>query len=160
MSSGKWPHLSTPKIRISVQSIKQSLIQATIAVAMTTNIVMYTLYNTTQQEFPKKSSLKLIDIWLLHGLLVPMIVFIILATSKLISSSEKDSTSANRVESKKTKGRITPVETVFKPPDVREKAQAKEQKSKTFIRFCRVAVPSASLTFMTIFIFVWMDYFH
>ena len=55
-------------------------------VALTSNLVMYTLYSSIQAELPKDSSLKLVDVWLLHGLLMPMVVFVILAMNELINS--------------------------------------------------------------------------
>ena len=45
---------------------------------------MYSLYNSIQEKLPEDSSLKLIDVWLLHGLLMPMIVFVTLAANELI----------------------------------------------------------------------------
>ena len=38
--------------------------EATIMVALTSNLVMYTLYSGIQSELPKDATLKLIDIWL------------------------------------------------------------------------------------------------
>ena len=49
--------------------------EATIMVALTSNLVMYTLYNTIQEQLPPDSNLKLIDAWVLHGLTMPMVVF-------------------------------------------------------------------------------------
>ena len=53
-------------------------------VALTSNLVMYTLYHSIQDKLPEDSSIKLIDIWLLHGLLMPMVVFVTLAANELI----------------------------------------------------------------------------
>ena len=37
---------------------------------------------------PADSSLKLIDLWLLHGILMPMVVFTILAINEIIESKQ------------------------------------------------------------------------
>ena len=71
--------------------------KATITVALTSNLVMYTLYNGIQEKLPEVSSLKLIDIWLLHGLLMPMVVFVILATNELIIESKTLKTKGTKV---------------------------------------------------------------
>ena len=67
--------------------IDETHFEAMIMVSLTSNLVMYTLYSSIQQELPKDSSLKLIDIWLLHGLLMPMVVFILLATKELTNTT-------------------------------------------------------------------------
>ena len=67
--------------------IDEKHFKATISVALTTNLVMYTMYRTIQEKLPENSALKLIDIWLLHGLLMPMVVFILLATKELTNTT-------------------------------------------------------------------------
>ena len=67
--------------------IDEKHFKATISVALTTNLVMYTMYRTIQEKLPENSALKLIDIWLLHGLLMPMVVFIFLATKELTNTT-------------------------------------------------------------------------
>ena len=54
-------------------------------VALTSTLVMYTLYGSVSSTLPVNGSIKLIDIWLTHGLLNPFIVFVILVVSKLLS---------------------------------------------------------------------------
>ena len=66
--------------------IDEEHFQAMIMVALTSNLVMYTLYSGIQEKLPDNSSLKLIDIWLLHGLLMPMVVFITLAANELMKT--------------------------------------------------------------------------
>ena len=43
----------------------------------------YTLYGSIASALPIDSKIKLIDIWLLHGLLMPFLVFLVLIFSKL-----------------------------------------------------------------------------
>ena len=137
--------------------IDESHFKASITVAMTANVVMYTLYNAIQEEFPKHSHLKLIDIWLLHGLLIPLIVFIILAANELINVNNPNSanqTNSGVVPMKNSdRSKITDVEPVIKSG---LKEDADKKKSRTFIQICRWIVPTISLTFMTVFIIIWM----
>ena len=58
--------------------------QAVIMVALTSNLVMYTLYSAIQEKLPEDSSIKLIDIWQLHGLLMPMVVFVLLVIKEIL----------------------------------------------------------------------------
>ena len=58
--------------------IHESHFEATIMVALTTMLVMYTLYQSVSTTLPQTSYLKMIDIWLLMGLILPFIVILIL----------------------------------------------------------------------------------
>ena len=108
-------------------------------VALTSNLVMFTLYNTIQHEMPVDSSIKLIDTWILHGLLMPMIVFLILAINELLNSKAREyekqaaESSLNWVS-----GDIQIDVPIF-------------EKSKSFLRFCRILVPVSSVVFVIIF---------
>ena len=55
--------------------IDESHFEATTMVALTAMLVMYTMYQSTAQSLPQTSYLKMIDIWLLPGLLIPFLVF-------------------------------------------------------------------------------------
>ena len=88
-----WLSIFTPSICLIVAAeltlfIDEAHFKAAITVSLTANLVMYTLYRGVQEKLPDDSSLKLIDIWLLHGLLMPMIVFIILTTNHLLESNK------------------------------------------------------------------------
>ena len=72
--------------------INEKYFDALIVVALTSNLVTYNLYSSVHELLPQVSSLKLIDIWLLHGLLMPMVVFITLVANEMINS--KDSTNS------------------------------------------------------------------
>ena len=77
--------------------IDETHFKATISVALTSNLVMYTLYRGIQEKMPEDSQLHLIDIWLLHGLLMPMLVFTILATKELINSNRLNQVSTSKL---------------------------------------------------------------
>ena len=87
LSGPFWISLFIPSICLVLAAemtlfIDEKHFKATIAVALTATLTMYTLYNSFQEKLPDDSTLKLIDIWLLHGLLMPMLVFTILATKE------------------------------------------------------------------------------
>ena len=50
---------------------------ATIMVHLTTMLVMFTLYQSVSDSMPKTAYLKFIDIWLLYGIIVPFVTFIV-----------------------------------------------------------------------------------
>ena len=58
--------------------IDVSHFEATIMVALTSMLVMYTLYQSISATLPKTAYLKMIDYWLLGGLIIPFIVFNVL----------------------------------------------------------------------------------
>ena len=55
--------------------IDQSHFEATIMVALTAMLVMYTLFQSISASMPSTAYLKLLDIWLIFGLVMPFIVF-------------------------------------------------------------------------------------
>ena len=54
--------------------IDSSHFEATIMVALTTMLVMYTLHQSITEHLPMTAYLKMIDIWLFGGLIVPFII--------------------------------------------------------------------------------------
>ena len=47
-------------------------------------LVMYTLHQSILSQLPKTSYMKMIDIWLLYGLTIPFLVFILEVTSQML----------------------------------------------------------------------------
>ena len=64
--------------------------KTTIAVSLTSYMAMFILYNGIQAKLPEDSGFKLIDIWLMHGIIMPVVVFVILATNEVMRISAKD----------------------------------------------------------------------
>ena len=62
--------------------------EVTVMVHLTTMLVMYTLYQGLQDIMPKTAYLKFIDIFLLYGLIVPFITFMVEVASKLLGGKE------------------------------------------------------------------------
>ena len=58
--------------------------EATIMVSLTAMLVMYTLHQSILSQLPKTSYMKMIDIWLLYGLTIPFLVFILEVTSQML----------------------------------------------------------------------------
>ena len=52
--------------------------KTTSGVAVTTMLVMYTLYQAVSHKLPPTSYIKMIDIWLIFGLVLPFCVFFLL----------------------------------------------------------------------------------
>lgn len=70
--------------------IDESHFDATIMVALTSMLVMYTLYQSLTGSLPQTSYLKMIDIWLLFGLLMPFVVFLIEVVLELTRTTAKE----------------------------------------------------------------------
>ena len=62
---------------------------------LTTMLVMYTLYQGLQNIMPKTAYLKFIDIFLLYGLIVPFITFMVEVASKLLGGKENNAEKEN-----------------------------------------------------------------
>ena len=52
--------------------------KTTSGVAVTTMLVMYTLYQAVSHKLPPTSYIKMIDVWLIFGLILPFCVFFLL----------------------------------------------------------------------------------
>ena len=57
--------------------INEEHFEATIMVSLTAMLVMYTLHQSILAQLPKTSYMTMIDIWLLCGLTIPFLVFIL-----------------------------------------------------------------------------------
>ena len=123
--------------------IDETHFKATISVALTSNLVMYTLYRTIQEKLPEKSTLKLIDIWLLHGLLMPMVVFMILATKEL---------------NKQAITIATPQPKIIKIADsavsASQQINTEANGVRKYLFYCQTVVPAFSVIFIATFFFV------
>ena len=71
---------------IATLFINKSHFEVNIQVALTTALVMYTLYGSVLDKLPDTGTIRMVDVWLMHGLLVPFVVFLALVSSKLLHS--------------------------------------------------------------------------
>ena len=58
--------------------------ETTIMVSLTAMLVMYTLHQSILATLPKTSYMKMIDIWLLYGITIPFLVFMLEVTSQML----------------------------------------------------------------------------
>ena len=144
LSGPFWFSLFIPSICLIIAAevalfIDDGHFEAMIMVSLTSNLVMYTLYSSIQADLPKDSSLKLIDIWLLHGLLMPMVVFLTLATNELVNS--KMTTSSKSVK----------VDII---PGHEDNDKPSKDARKACIGLCKVMIPTISVLFILTFFFI------
>ena len=147
LSGPFWMSLFVPSVCLILAAeislfIDESHFEAMIMVALTSNLVMYTLYNAVLEKMPEDSSLKLIDIWLLHGLLMPMIVFIVLAANELLMSKTK--TGRNIMSGTKVAN-----STVLTPAS--KEMSSSLTRMQTCMTICKALIPITSVLFMTTF---------
>ena len=64
-------------IAIITLYIDDSHFEATIMVSLTSMLVMYTLYQSIAVTLPQTAYLKMVDIWLLFGLMMPFVIFLL-----------------------------------------------------------------------------------
>ena len=70
--------------------IDESHFEATIMVALTAMLVLYTLFQSISENMPPTAYLKLLDIWLIFGLILPFIIFIIEVSWELMKQMDCD----------------------------------------------------------------------
>ena len=64
--------------------------EVTIMIALTSMLVLYTLYQSISAYLPQTSYMKMIDIWLFGGLIFPFIIITILVIMDSLISREKN----------------------------------------------------------------------
>ena len=64
--------------------------EATIMVALTSMLVMYTLYQSISETLPHTAYMKMIDIWLFCGLIFPFIIICVLTILDYMIIKEND----------------------------------------------------------------------
>lgn len=113
-------------------------------VALTSTLVMYTLYGSVSSTLPVNGSIKAIDIWLIHGLLNPFIVFVVLVTSKLLSQH-----SSSRIAH--LDHHVTSVSSIDALDWKRREKKATNDLGERFQNWCKVVMPLTTLTFFALF---------
>ena len=66
--------------------------QATIALSLTTMLVMQTLQENISDDLPKTATIKLVDVWLIAGSTVPFLVFLVLVVVEMLPSEQLTNT--------------------------------------------------------------------
>ena len=83
--------------------IDKSHFEATIMVALTAMLVMYTLFQGIAASMPSTSYMKLLDYWLFFGLVMPFGVFIVLVIWELIDQGSDKKTVVTTYGVRKTR---------------------------------------------------------
>ena len=121
---------------------------ATIMVHLTTMLVMFTLYQSVSDSMPKTANLKLIDIWLLYGIIVPFVTFVV--ETILILLAANDDQHDNDVKPNPLQTRIdvapTPENT---NTDERRRAFLVRKRTKLVLKYAaQIIVPFANSVFI------------
>ena len=156
LNSSFWLSVFIPSICLILAAeitlfINETHFRTTVMVSLTANLVMYTLYSAIQRKLPEDSNtLKLIDVWLVHGLIMPMVVFIVLVTNELINSeaTAKGTQFINKVSDLKSGMENHQREAwgSHKSDD-----DLKKKKNRPFIQTCQMVIPSTSVIFILAF---------
>ena len=138
-----WFHISTtyaPIVCLFIMVlgtlfIDRSHFEATIMVALTGMLVMQTLFQSISTSMPATAYLKLLDYWLIFGLIMPFLVFVVLVVWELKE---------------------------FKLPDVATTGRMYRPRKEKFVvpmNCCKYFLPLLTLVFVTIYtIFVFVVY--
>ena len=110
--------------------------EATIMVALTSMLVMHTLYQGTSQYLPHTSYMKMIDVWLFGGLILPFLSITILIMMDYLVNNE-----ANQVIDMKKEKKI-------------------RFNSKLFIKSMQISLPIFSGTFCIIYWIIGLLHYH
>ena len=63
--------------------------EANVALALTTMLVMQTLHENISNGLPKTAYIKLVDWWLIYGIVVPFLVFLVLVVIEMLPNENK-----------------------------------------------------------------------
>ncbi len=132
--------------------VDESHFEATIMVALTAMLVMQTLYQSVSGTLPSTAYLKMIDLWLLAGMLLPFVVFMVLL---LVDAVPDDLGQSNAVQPM-TVTRIhvdssVPRSALYTPPTPLKKDQ--NSVKKRILYAARIVVPSLTLVFFGLFFY-------
>ncbi len=111
-----------------------------IMIALTTMLVMYTLYQSVSASLPQTSYLKLIDLWLVFGLLIPFVVFVASVMLRLLNKP-------NIIDNDP---RLT-VKSMSKVKDELEEEIRCKNKKQRCRRAVQIVIPGCTITFMVMY---------
>ena len=137
--------------------------EATIMVHLTTMLVMYTLYQGVSAGMPKTADLKFIDIWLLFGLIVPFVTFIVETSLKLLSVDDDDelfNTTVGSFSPIQSQMRITPISRNKETLDDPRKSVSFRKKTKsTLYLAAQILIPLVTVIFTGFYSFLALTYY-
>ena len=150
LSSPFWMSLFIPSICLILAAevtlfLDKSHFEAMIMVSLTSNLVMFTLYSSIQEKLPENSSFKLIDVWLMHGLLMPMVVFLVLVADELLNP---------RYSTPKIKKKSKVANSFVQAPKKGEVEMVCERKKNICMGVFKTLIPIMSIIFITTFLVI------
>ena len=153
LSGPFWMSLFIPSICLVFAAeiilfIDETHFEAMIMVALTSNLVMYTLYSSILEKMPEDSTLKLIDVWLLHGLLMPMLVFVVLVTNELLNNKAKN------VKTLRTGSKANSTVTVASKIRSCTEKDSITNNGRNSMKICKLLIPAVSVLFIIIFFLI------
>ena len=104
-------------------------------------LVMYTLYQSIAASLPQTAYLKMIDIWLLFGLMAPFVVFLFEVFFQLLKQ---------RSESANAENNVKVLDSRFSPPSARF-GRSEGPRISAFKTGCKLCVPMVSVAFIVIY---------
>ena len=124
---------------------------STIMVHLTTMLVMFTLYQSVSDSMPKTAYLKFIDIWLLYGIIVPFMTFVVETVLMLLSSNDDiENLNANEIKliPPWRKIEVVPAFEITKSTEQATSMISCRKKIKAFLqRVAQVTIPLSTVTF-------------
>lgn len=91
-----FPTICLMSISIMTLYINPEHFKVTVMVSLTIMLVTYTLHQNVSNSLPKTGTVKLIDTWLMVGLILPFVVFMILVLNEIIGEQKVNDISAKR----------------------------------------------------------------
>ena len=137
---------------------------ATIMVHLTTMLVMFTLYQSVSDNMPKTANLKLIDIWLLYGIIVPFVTFLVETLLILLTANDDldglDVTDA-KPDAFQRRIKVAPTSENTSAPEEGRKVILVRKRTKVVIKYAaQITVPFATLMFCMYYAYVAYAYYN
>ena len=157
LSGPFWHSLFVPSICLILAAevtlfINEEHFEVLLMVSLTSNLVMYTMYSAIEEKLPDNSSFKLIDVWLLHGLLMPMVVFTVHVAREVMNKHAMQARKRPVQVSPKTPKMIKFDTSTSKVatwnPDTRDTFCSGREKCKLA---CKIIIPTTSFLFVIAF---------
>ena len=141
---------------------------ATIMVHLTTMLVMYTLYQGVSASMPKTADLKFIDIWLLYGLIIPFVTFVVETLLRLLSErngTEIKNDDGEQVVVKSNPStrtiRVTPINENKSMSEGSMKSNTIRMKTKWFLQYAaQIMIPSVTFFFIVTYMYLAFTYYN
>ena len=115
--------------------------QATIALSLTTMLVMQTLQENISDDLPKTAYIKMVDLWLIMGMINPFVVFLVLVVVEMLPNEQGEE------EIQEIQGANVEMKN--------RQSKPKFTKGKVHF-FFKILIPSTTLVFMLAFFTVVM----